>query len=247
MRRKLLWMATCILLAYNDGYSQNKIALSVYAGSGVSCFKGSGAVSRSDYHRNGLIFPNAVDSMANHFGRNAGGNFLAGLQLEYPVSKKWSLLLNTQYEHTGAALKADSVITPGGNFKTDGDYRINYFFVSINPQLARHFEKGNTRISIHSGFEYSLGINWSDQFDFTDQTGKKFSIGHSGGDPEVNDFRFSIGTTVQINKWGLGINYKHGLSNFNKGHSDKALMRLLQMKISYLLFGKFQTITPKIP
>lgn len=234
------------MLAFSSGYAQNKIAVSVYAGSGVSYFRGTGSVSQSDYHRNGLIFPNAVDSMGNHFGRNSRGNFLAGLQLEYPLSKKWSLLLNTQYEHTGAALKGDSVITPSGNFKTDGDYRINYFFVSINPQLARNFEKGNTRFSIHGGFEYSLGLNWSDQFDFIDQTGKKFSIGHSGGDPEVNDFRISIGATAQMNKWGLGINYKHGLSDFNNEDSQKAFMRLFQLKLMYRLFGGPGLINQKI-
>ena len=245
MRRKLIWILACSLLAFTSGYTQNKIALSAYAGSGVSYFRGKASVSQSDYHRNGLLFPNAVDSMANHFGRKSRGNFLAGLQLEYPLSKKWSLLLNTQYEHTGAALKGDSVIAPTGNFKTDGDYWINYFFVSINPQLARNFEKGNTRFSIHSGFEYSLGVNRSDRFDFIDQTGKKFSIGHSGGDPEVNDFRISVGTTVQKRKWGLGLNYKHGLSNFNKGETQKAFMRLFQFKLMYRIVGSHRIINQK--
>jgi hypothetical protein len=115
---------------------------------------------------------------------------------------------------------------------------VNYFFASINPQLARNFRKGKTGISVHGGFEYSIGISMGDRFDFIDQSGKKFSIGHSGGNPEVNDFRISIGTSVQLKKWGLGLNYKHGLSNFNKGYSEKAMMKLLQMRISYLIFGK---------
>ncbi len=161
---------------------------------------------------------------------------MAGIQLEYPLSKSWSILLNTQYEQAGAALKSDSVITPSGNFKTDGDYWINYFFVSINPQIARNFKMGNTRISILSGFEYSLGVNISDRFEFIDQTGKNFSIGRSGGDPEVNDFRINIGTNLQMHKWGLGLNYKHGLSNFNKGDSQKAFMRLFQLKLMYRFY-----------
>lgn len=237
MGKKLIGILACSLLVVSSGYSQHKISLSAYAGSGVSFFRGNGSVSNSNYYRNGLNFPDAVDSIGNHFGRKSKSNFLAGLQLEYPVSKKWALLLNTQYEQAGAALQSDSVITPSGNFKTDGDYWINYFFVTINPQIARNFEKGITRFSIHGGFEYSLGVNISDQFDFIDQTGKNFSIGRSGGDPEVNDFRINIGTTVQMHKWGLGLDYKHGLSNFSKVSSQKAFMRLFQLKLMYRLFG----------
>lgn len=246
MGKKLIGMIACSLLAVITCFSQHKIALSAYAGSGVSFFRGNGSVSESYYYRNGLNFPDAVDSIGNHFGRNSRGNFLAGLQMEYPYSKNWSFFLNTQYEHTGAALHSDSVITPSGNFKTDGNYRINYFFVSINPQLARNFEKGNTRISIHSGFEYALGVTISDRFEFIDQSGKNFSIGRSGGKPEVNDFRISIGTTVQLNKWGLGLDYKHGLTNFNKGNSQKAFMRLFQLKLLYRLFGGLQLINQKL-
>lgn len=236
MRKKLIGILACSLLAFNSGYSQHKISLSAYVGSGVSFFRGDGSVSKSNYYRNGLSFPDAVDSIGNHFGQKSKGNFLAGIQLEYPLSKNWSILLNTQYEQAGAALKSDSVITPSGNFKTDGDYWINYFFVSINPQIARNFKMGNTRISILSGFEYSLGVNISDRFEFIDQTGKNFSIGRSGGDPEVNDFRINIGTNLQMHKWGLGLNYKHGLSNFNKGDSQKAFMRLFQLKLMYRFY-----------
>lgn len=247
MRKYFFTMAACILLGSSKGYTQNRIQLSAYFGSGISFFRGNGSVSQSVYYRNGLIFPYAVDSMANHFGRKSRGNFIAGMQLAYPLSQKWSLLLNTQYEHTGAALQSDSVSSPAGSYQTDGSYYVNYFFVSINPQLARNFSRGKTGISVHGGFEYCIGTSMGDRFDFIDQTGKKFSIGRSGGNPEVNDFRISIGTSVQMHQWGLGLNYKHGLSNFNKGYTDKAMMRLLQMRISYLIFGKSQTKTAKTP
>lgn len=217
-------------------WSQHSPKLSVYTGTGFSYFGGRGATGNSTYYRNGLSFPDAIDTIRNHFGSMARQNFIAGLQLEYPLSPAWTLLFSTQYENTGSRLRSDSIITPSGNYKTDGTYSGYHDFISVNPQIGRAVRKGKLAFILHGGIDYCFKLDRGDKFEFTDQAGKKFSIGHSGGRPEVNDFRISIGGMVTLKKWSLDLNYKHGLANYNTGGEDKVSSRLLHFKLMYSLF-----------
>ncbi len=215
--------------------AQGSLKLSVFTGSGFSFFSGPGSTGKSDYYRNGLTFPNAVDSAGNHFGNKATPCFIAGLQLDRALSPAWTLSLSAQYEHNGSRLISDSVITPGGNYKTSGIYTAHNDFISINPQLGRRFTAGKLGFMLHGGFDYSFRLSMSDQFDFTDEAGKKFSIGHSGGRPEINDFRLTAGVLISLNKWGLDLDYKHGLSNYNSGETGDVFSRILHIKLLYRL------------
>src|SRR5262245_22819035 len=104
---KILLSITALLLSFG-AQSQKRFDLSAYAGSGFSLFGGPGAVSSSNYYRNGLPFPNDVDAMAEPYGKKPLLNFLAGLQADF-VRSKWILSLSGQYEHTGGSLNGDSI------------------------------------------------------------------------------------------------------------------------------------------
>lgn len=213
--------------------AQRPLKLSVYTGSGVSSFSGSGSTADSKFYRNGLTFPNAVDTVGNHFGSESAPCFIAGLQLDHSLSKSWAFIVSAQYEHNGSRLKVDSVINPGGNFKTNGTYTAYNDFISINPQIGRTFSFGKLALIVHGGFDYAFRLSMSDQFDFTDPSGIKNSIGHGGGRPEVNDFRLTAGGTFSLNKWSLGLNYKHGLSNYNADGNGDVHSRMLHIKLLY--------------
>lgn len=213
--------------------AQSPLKLSVYTGSGVSSFSGSGSTGHSNFYRNGLAFPNAVDTAGNHFGSQTAPCFIAGLQLDRSLSKSWTLFVSAQYEHNSSRLKVDSVINPGGSFKTNGTYTTYNDFISINPQIGRTFSFGKMGLIVHGGFDYAFRLSMGDQCDYTDPTGKKFSIAHSGGRPEVNDFRLTAGGTLSLNKWSLGLNYKYGLSNYNADGNGDVFSRMLHIKLLY--------------
>ncbi len=216
-------------------FAQRSLKFSVYSGSGVSFFSGPGSSRQSTFYRNGLTFPNAVDTIGNPYGSMTGPCFIAGVQLDRALSKTWTLSVSTQYEHNGSRLTVDSVVTPSGNFKTNGKYLLYNDFISINPQLGRTFSFGRLGLMLHGGFDYSLKLSMSDQFDFTDQSGKKNSIAHSGGRPATDDFRLTAGGMISLNKWSLDLNYKHGLSNYNKNGNGEAFSRMLHIKLMYRL------------
>jgi hypothetical protein len=223
------------LLVTSSALAQRSLKLSVYTGSGISYFSGPGSTGHSKFYRNGLPFPNAVDTIGNHFGTMTAPCFIAGVQLDRALSKSWTLSVSAQYEHNGSRLKGDSVITPGGNFKTNGTYTLYNDFISINPQLGRTFSFGKLGLMLHGGFDYSLKLSMSDQFDYTDPSGKKISIAHSGGRPEVDDFRLTAGGMISLNKWSLDLNYKHGLNNYNKEDNGEVFSRMLHIKLLYRL------------
>ncbi|MBX9783712.1 MAG: hypothetical protein K2X48_10510 [Chitinophagaceae bacterium] len=207
----------------------------VYTGTGISYFHGSGSVNKSNYYRNGLSFPLAVDSIGNHFGKKIKSNFLVGLQLDLPLSTVWNFLLSTQYESTGSRLESDSVLSPAGNFKTNGTFSNTYDFISVNPQIGRCFSMRKMSITLHGGFDYCFKLNYADNFNFVDQAGINNSIGHTGGRPEVNDFRITAGIMATLKKWSLDLNYKHGLTNYNINNTDKASLRILHLKLIYTI------------
>lgn len=232
LRITALFTAVCLICS-NEISAQRKFSLSVSVGSGISYFRGEGSAAKSVYYRNGLSFPNAVDTMANHWGQNAYGNFLAGLQGDLKLSSKWVLQFSTHYERSGGRLTADSVRTPSGNFKTDGKYFHYYDYISLNPQIGYIAMKKVIRMTLHAGIDYTSKLDRGDQFDFIDQSGKNFSIGHNGGEPEVNDCRLTAGATLSFKKWGLDLNYKHGITNYNKYSSQEVYSRLLHFRLLY--------------
>ncbi len=215
--------------------AQYKKNMKVYTGTGISYFGGLGSVKKSNYYRNGLPFPLAVDSIGNHFGKKIKSNFLVGLQLDLPISSAWNFLLNAQYENTGSGLESDSVLSPTGNFKTNGVFSNTYEFLSVNPQIGRIFSKGKMGIVLHGGFEYCFRLSYSDDFDFVDQSGILTSIGRSGGLPEVNDFRITAGIMATLKNWSLDLNYKHGLVDYNKNDPEQASLRMLHVKLLFTI------------
>jgi hypothetical protein len=219
-------------------WSQKKLSLSVLTGSGISFFGGSGDADKSTYYRNGLSFPNAVDTMANPYGRKPFTNFLAGLQAGITLPSKWILLLSAQYEHTGGRLTSDSVISPSASIKTTGKYSRYYDFISVNPQIGRIlFQKGVT-LTLHTGIDYTSKLDMGNTFEYRDQNGLDSSIGYSGGEPEVNDLRVSFGVSVTRKKWSLDINYKHGLVDYMKYSADKVYARILHIRLQYAFLSK---------
>ena len=132
---KILLIITTLLLCIAAS-SQKRFNLSVFTGAGFSFFGGPGAVSSSNYYRNGLPFPNDVDTMVQPYGKKPLLNFLAGLEANVVLSK-WVLSLTSQYEHTGGSLNGDSIITASGSTKSNGKYSRSYDFISINPQIGR--------------------------------------------------------------------------------------------------------------
>jgi len=233
-RLNQLLIIICLFVS-STALAQRSLKLSVYAGSGISFFSGPGSTDHSKFYRNGLAFPNDVDTMGNHFGSMAAPCFIAGVQVDRALSKTWTLSVSTQYEHNGSRLNGDSVMTPGGNFKVNGTYTAYNDFISINPQLSRTFSFGKLGLMLHGGFDYSFKLSFIDQFDYTDPSGQKFSIARSGGHPEVDDFRLTAGGMISLNKWSLDLNYKHGLNNYNEGGNGNVFSRMLHIKLLYRL------------
>lgn len=219
-------------------WSQKKLTLSAFVGSGTSHFSGSGTTSNSVYHRNGLSFPQSVDTMANPYGQKGYTNWLAGLQADLPLSSKWLLLLTTQFENSGGKLTGDSVISPAANYKTSGTFKRYYNYISFNPQIGRIiFQKGIT-LTVHTGIDYTSKLEMGANFDFKDQNGLNNSIGGSGGEPEVNDMRITFGASVKRNKWGVDLNYKHGLVNYKKDGPGNVYSRILHFRLQYAFLNK---------
>ena len=231
---KVFPLLVAVLFGINiPSWSQKKLSLSVFTGSGISFFRGPGAVNNSVYYRNGLLFPNDIDTMANPYGKKPFTNFLAGLQADITLSPKWILLLSSQYEHSGGKLTGDSVISPSGSIKANGTCRRYYDFISVNPQIGRMVFQKKVTLTLHTGIEYTLKLNIGNRFDYTDQNGRKNSIGKTGGEPEVNDFRLTFGASIKRKKWSLDLNFKNGLSNYNKNGNGKVFEKLLHIRLLY--------------
>lgn len=238
MYKLLALLITATHLLSVPSWSQKKLTLSAFTGSGISFFAGPGAVSKSTYHLNNVSFPFPrpfiPDTMANPYGRKPFTNFLAGLQAEITLPSKWILLLSSQYENTGGRLTADSVISPSGIIiKADGKYSRDYDFISVNPQIGRILFQKAVTLTLHTGIDYTSKLSRVEQFDYTNQIGQKSSVGGSGDEPEVNDMRITFGASLKRKKWSVDINYKHGLVNYWKYGPDKVYSRLLHIRLQY--------------
>ena len=79
-----------------SSWSQKKLTLSGFVGSGVSFFGGPGAVSKSTYYRSPVPFPNFTtdtDTMAVPYGSKLYTNFLAGINADIKFTKKFKLII----------------------------------------------------------------------------------------------------------------------------------------------------------
>jgi hypothetical protein len=231
-------LIAAILACSNPSWSQKRLTLSAFVGSGVSCFKGSGTVSSSDYQRNGLTFPNASDTMDNPYGRGSYTNWLAGIEGDITFSSKWMLLLSVQFENSGGKLTGDSVISPTAKYKTTGTYKRHYDYISFNPQIGRIIFQKAVTLTIHGGIDYTSKLEMGYQFKFIDQNGQRNWIGASGGEPEVNDIRITFGASVKRKKWSIDLNYKHGLVSYNKYGVGNVYSRLLHIRLLYAFLSK---------
>jgi hypothetical protein len=232
---------TAILLLNAPSWSQKKLKLSAFTGSGISYFRGSGTTNNSVYYRSGLPFPNfsnVPDTMANPYGRKGYTNFLAGLQADIMLSSKWVLLLTAQYENTGARLTGDSVISPTAHLKINGKYSRRYDNISLNPQIGRIIFQKTITLTAHAGIDYTSKLAMGNNFEYTDQNGQKNYVGYSGDEPEVNDCRITFGASVTGKKWSLDINYKQGLTNYRKYGAGNVYTRILQLRILYSFWNK---------
>ena len=216
-------------------WSQKKLTISAFTGSGVSCFSGSATVTNSVYYRNGLSFPNSIDTMVNPYGKKAYTNWLAGMQADITLSAKWILLLSAQFESSGGKLTGDSVISPSGSYKTTGTFKRHYNYISINPQFGRIIFQNAVTLTIHTGIDYAAKLVMGYNFDFKDQNGGRNIIGGSGGEPEVNDIRITFGASVKGQKWSIDFNYKHGIANYKNYGSGNVYSRLFHVRLQYVL------------
>jgi hypothetical protein len=238
-----LYKITLLLIAAipactNSSWSQKKLSLSAFTGSGISYFRGSGTVNNSVYYRNGLPWPNSRDSMANPYGRKALANWVAGLQGDIIFSSKWKLLLRVQFESSGGKLTGDSVISPAVTYKTNGTFTRYYHYISFNPQIGRIIFQKVITLTLHSGMDYTSKLDRGENFVFTDQSGRKNDMGGQGDEPEVNDLRITLGASLQRKKWSIAINYKQGLVNYNNKGAGNVYSRILHFSIHYAVLHK---------
>jgi hypothetical protein len=225
-------LITASLILGIPSWSQKKLTLSAFTGSGISFFSGAGAVNNSTYYISDV--PSIPNTIGQPYGKKPFANFLAGLQADLTLSSKWTLSLSSQYEHTGGKLAIDTIISRTGMTKADGKYKRYYDFISINPQIGRILFQKLVRLTIHTGIDYALKLDRGEQSDYTDQT----STAYSGDEPEVNDLRITFGTSVSLKKWSLDINYKHGLVNYWKDGPGKVYARLVQVRLLYSFLSK---------
>ncbi len=237
MRKDIVCIIIACFFISTITYAQPGIRLFAYAGTGGSFFGGPGSTRSANYYRNGVAFPNAVDTIANHFGRMINPSFSIGLQLERALNRDWTFTFAAQYESAGAHLKSDSLITPGGHYRISGNYWVDYSFISLNPQIERTISNGSTQIALHGGLDYAIKAGLSDHFEYVDPNGINTSVGHSGGKPEVNDLRLTAGASFRFAKWKVDLNYKHGLTDYNKNGSGRAAMRIIEVKLGYRILG----------
>ncbi len=238
MHKITVLLIAAILVGSNPSWSQKKLTLSAFAGSGVSYFRSSGTVSNSVYYRNGLPWPNSKDSIANPYGRKALTNWVAGLQGDITFSSKWKLLLRVQFESSGGKLTGDSVISPTITYKTNGTFTRYYHYISFNPQISRIIFQKIITVTLQTGIDYTSKLDRGENFVFTDQNNQKNDIGGQGDEPEVNDMRITFGTSIQRKKWSIAINYKLGLVNYNTKGAGNVYSRILHLSINYAFLDK---------
>lgn len=241
MQKIAVLLVIAVFTFSTPSLSQKKLTLSGFVGTGASFFGGPGAVSKSTYYRSPVPFPNFTDTdtMAAPYGNKSYLNFLAGVNADIKFFSKWILRLSAQYEHTGGRLDADSITTPPVKYKTTGTYLRQYDNIAVNPQIGRVFlSRKDLSFILFTGVDYTSKLEMGNRCDFKDQNGQKTSIGYSGGEPEVNDFRITGGVSLTAKRWGVDINYKHGLTNYNKYGADKVFSRIFQLRLQIAFLDK---------
>lgn len=238
MKRKSILLLIPGLVITITAWSQKRASFHAVIGSGVSYFRGSGTADNAVFYRNGLPFPNSIDTVSNHFGRKSYTNFSAGVQANLKILPSWILTIDALYEHSGAELTIDSVYSPSANYKANGVYKRKYDYISLNPQLGRRIGLGPVGLRISAGIDYCIKISLGGQADFTDQSGMKNSVGGSGDDPEVNDIRLTGGLSLNFSKWALAATYKYGVVDYTQKNNGAVYSRLLHVRLTYRLAGK---------
>lgn len=231
----ILWIVcTGVVLS---AYSQKTISLHLTAGSGVSYFRGTGTVNRSVFLRNNIPFPTGIDTTREHFGRQPLTSFMAGIQVNLRLLPSFILTIDGLYEHSGGELDIDSVYSPTANYKTTGDYKRQYDYISINPQLGRRISFGPVGLRISAGVDYCIKVTGSSTANFIDQNGQRNSVGGSGDVPEVNDIRLTGGVALNVKKLGITVNYKYGIVDYLDNRPGRAYSRQVQVRLLYRLLG----------
>lgn len=231
---------TCLItcLIFGTVQSQKIFSIQLAAGSGISYFRGAGSSNSTVFYRNGLAFPNSIDTAREAFGRSSHLNFMTGARINLKLIPGWILSIDGQYEQSGGEQPLDSVYSPSGDFKTQGTYQRRYENISINPRLGKRLSLGPVSITLSGGIDYCVKINLSAEGSYTDPSGKHFTIGGTGGTPEVNDLRLTAGATLGFGKWGLDLSYKYGIRDYRQGQGPAVYSRLLNGRLLYRLFGK---------
>jgi|KBSSwiStaDraftv2_1062776.scaffolds.fasta_scaffold245638_2 hypothetical protein len=241
---KITFLLIAGLIFNFSALSQKKLSVSAFIGLGTSSFRGPGAVNSSIYYRSDIVPSNPPNwdpgIMTNPYGKKPFANFVAGLHADVQFSSKWILQLNSQYEYTGARLTIDSVITPTTSINTNGVYTRYYDLVSINPGLGSVlFQNSSSKLILHGGLDYVFNISMGFRNEYqNERNGKNYSIGGSGDNPEINDFRLTGGATFMFKKVGIDLTYKHGLANFNKNGTAEVYSRLFHVRFLYSLIRR---------
>jgi hypothetical protein len=236
MNKIAVLLIASILTTHFPAWSQRRLSVSAFIGLGASSFRGPGAAQSSIYHRSSLGIGDIweQDSMTNPYGKKLFANYVAGVQADVVFLSKWILQLNAEYEYTGARMTIDSVVSPTASINTNGQYTRYYDRISISPCIGRIiFQNSTFKFILHSGLDYTLNISMGERSEYKNELdGKNYSIGGSGGNPEINDFRLSAGMSFLIKKIGIDFNYKHGVANYNKNGAE-VYSRLLHVRVLY--------------
>jgi hypothetical protein len=236
--KKTIAIFIVFLVVLSKINAQSKWSLAVYAGSGLSKFGGPGATGVTWYH---LSDVSSIPSTAvNPYGNKNIQTWQAGLQAQYQLNNHLVFLLNSQYEHTGGTQDVDTIFSIGGLTKINGEFSLYHDFISINPQFGAAILNKKLRLLLKFGIDYALRIERGEDLEFTNMNGEQFAWGSSGGVPANNEFRVTAGMQMDYNRIGLGVNYKHGLTNArDDDYGKEVYSRTWQFNL-YYRFLKFK-------
>lgn len=210
--------------------SQKKFSISVFAGSGGSWYAGTGSTRTTTYYKSDVL--GMPDYNDHYFGRYMAAITQAGLQLKYHLASAWFVAFNAAHEYAGGRLNIYKSVSRQGTENINADYSRHYQFLSFNPELGRSFGSKKLKLTVHAGIDCAPALEASELYWFYSDAGTT-SNGYSGGEPQTTDWRLTGGFSVGVNKWSLGMNYKHGLTGkWEKIYSD-VYLRMWQMRIMY--------------
>ncbi len=215
--------------------SQHKLALSVYAGSGISAYGGPGAAKTTIYN---ISDASGIPSyVSDPYGKKPVANAVGGIRAAYS-SNNWIFSLNTQYEYIGGEVDINKAQSRFGLRDTTGTYQRMIHFLSVNPQAGRILLQKKAGIIANAGIDYAFNLGQDEEYSFYDANGQKTLLGFSGGLPGKNDLRLTAGIMFTLKKWALDLGYKHGIRNLREDSGDKVYSRLFHCR---LLFRVWQS------